>query len=64
MTMLIICNKGVDDQSGMSGRVVCTTTTTVLLFHRQDASECVSEIGVEDGVDDRVEGRVGISEPG
>jgi len=62
--MRIICNKRVDDHSRMSRAVVHTTTTTILLFHCQDASECVSEIGVEDGVNDRIEGRIGISEPG
>ena len=62
VVVVVVGHERVDDEAGIprfSG-----ATTTVVLLHRQDSAEGVSEIGVEDRVDDRVEGRVRVPEPG
>lgn len=41
--------------------LLCTAPRTP---RRQDSLECLAELRVEDGVDDRIEGRVGVTQPG
>ena len=58
---MVVGHERVDDEAGV---VVRPSAAPAALLHRQDSAERVPEVRVEDGVDDRVEGRVGVAEPG
>ena len=58
---VVVSHERVDDEPGV---LVRPSAAPAALLHRQDPAKRVPEVRVEDGVDDRVEGGVGVAEPG
>ena len=58
---VVVGHERVDDEPGV---LVRPSAAPAALLHRQDPAKRVPEVRVEDGVDDRVEGGVGVAEPG